>query len=82
MLHSKSSPDICRVLNLITLLISEDEGSFRHVINVLSDPVHLGHHPVHSVQVLTWKPLTEHLTAISHLPAIITIVQALGTFIP
>ena len=46
-------PDIFRVVNLITLLISEDEGSYRHVINVLSDPVHLGHHPVHTVQVLS-----------------------------
>ena len=44
-------PDICRIVNLITLLVSEDEGSHRHVINVLSDPVHLGHHPVHFVQV-------------------------------
>ena len=53
MLHLKSSPDICRVVNLITLLVSEDEGSHRHVINVLSDPVHLGHHPVHFVKILT-----------------------------
>ena len=49
----KSSPDICREVNLITLLVSEDEGSHRHVINVLSDPVHLGHHPVHSRQILS-----------------------------
>ena len=49
----KTSPDICSVVNLITLLVSEDEGSHRHVSNVLSDPVHLGHHPVHFVQVLT-----------------------------
>ena len=54
-LHLKSSPDICREVNLITLLISEDEGSHRHVINVLSDPVHLGHHPVHFVKVLTCR---------------------------
>ena len=52
-LHLKSSPDICREVNLITLLISEDEGSHRHVSNVLSDPVHLGHHPVHFVKILT-----------------------------
>ena len=43
-------PDIYREVNLITLLISEDEGSHRHVINVLSDPVHLGHNPVHFVK--------------------------------
>ena len=49
----KSSPDFCREVNLITLLISEYEGSHRHVINVLSDPVHPGHHPVHFVKVLT-----------------------------
>ena len=49
----KVSPDICREVNLITLLISEDEGSHRHVINVLSDPVHLGHHPVHFADILT-----------------------------
>ena len=42
-------PYIYRVMNLITLLLSKDEGSHRHVINVLSDPVHLGHHPVQSV---------------------------------
>ena len=52
MFHLKSSPYIYREVNLITLLVSEDEGSHRHVINVLSDPVHLGHHPVHFVQVL------------------------------
>ena len=46
-------PDIYREMNLITLLISEDEGSHRHVINVLSDPVHLGHHPVHFADILT-----------------------------
>ena len=53
MLHLLSSPDICRKVYFITLLVSEDEGSHRHVINVLSDPVHLGHHPVHMVQELT-----------------------------
>ena len=46
-------PDISRVMNLITLLVSEDEGSHRYVSNVLSDPVHLGHHPVHFVKVLS-----------------------------
>ena len=40
-------------MNLITLLVSEDEGSHRHVSNVLSDPVHLGHHHVNLVKVLT-----------------------------
>ena len=40
-------------MNLITFLISEDEGSHRYVINVLSDPVHLGHHPVHFADILT-----------------------------
>ena len=45
--------DIFRVVNLITFLVSEDEGSHRHVSNVLSDPVHLGHHPVHFVKILT-----------------------------
>ena len=53
MLLLRSSPDIGGVMNLITLLFSEDEGSHRHVSNVLSDPVHLGHHPVHSVQIPT-----------------------------
>ena len=53
LLNLKSSPDICGEVNLITLLISEDEGSHRHVINVLSDPVHLGHHLVHFVGVFT-----------------------------
>ena len=48
----KSSPDICREVNLITLLVSEDEGSHRHVINVLSDPVHLSHHSVNTLYVL------------------------------
>ena len=52
MLHLKSLPDIYRDVNLITLLVSEDEGSHRYVSNVLSDPVHLGHHPVHTLQVL------------------------------
>ena len=47
-------PNICWVLNLITLLVSEDEGSHRHVINVLSNPVHLGHHPVHSIQIFSY----------------------------
>ena len=42
-------------MNLITLLVSKDKGSHRHVINVLSDPVHLGHHPVHFADVLTWS---------------------------
>ncbi len=37
------------------LLVSEDEGSHRHVSNVLSDPVYLGHHPVHFVKVLTYR---------------------------
>ncbi len=46
-------PDSCGVVNLITLLVSEDEGSHRHVSNVLSDPVHLGHHSVHLVNILT-----------------------------
>ena len=40
-------------MDLITLPVSEDKGSNRHVSNVLSDPVHLGHHPVHLVKVLT-----------------------------
>ena len=53
MLHLRSSPDICREVNLISLLVSEDEGSHRHVSNVLSDPVHLGHHPVHLSDVFT-----------------------------
>ena len=52
-IHLKSSPDICREVNLITLLVSEDEGSHRHVSNVLSDSVHLGHHPVHFINVFT-----------------------------
>ena len=42
-------------MNLITLLVSEDEGSNRHVSNVLSDPVHLGHHPVYFVKILTLR---------------------------
>ncbi len=46
-------PDIYRVVNLITLLVFEDENSNRYVNNVLSDPAHLGHHPVHFVKVLT-----------------------------
>ena len=46
-------PNIFRVVNLITLLVSKDEGSHRHVSNILSDPVHLGHHPVQLVKVLT-----------------------------
>ena len=49
----KTSPEICREVNLITLLASEDEGSHRHVSNVFSDPVHLRHHPVYFTQVLT-----------------------------
>ena len=53
LIYIRSSPDICRVVNLITLLVSEDEGSHRHVSNVLSDPVHLGHHPVHLSDVFT-----------------------------
>ena len=81
------SPDICREVNLITLLISEDEGSHRHVINVLSDPVHLGHHPVHFAGVPTWignyiLQIFSLLLSIILKPAIMTIVQALGTFIP
>ncbi len=40
-------------MNIITLLVSEDEGRHWHVSNVLSDPVHLGHNPVNFVQVLT-----------------------------
>ena len=84
MLHLRSSPDICGVVNLITLLVSEDEGSHRHVINVLSDPVHLGHHPVHFADVFTWNGKCYLLVLVcSNLkPAIMTIVQALGTFIP
>ena len=37
------------MVNLITLLVSEDEGKHMHVSvsTVLSDPVHLGHHHVH-----------------------------------
>ena len=46
-------PDVCRVVNLITLLVSEDKGSHRHMIDVLSDPVHLGHHPVHFSDIFT-----------------------------
>ena len=53
MLHLTISPDICGIVNLITLLISEDEGSHRHVINVLSDPVHLGHNAVHLADIFT-----------------------------
>ena len=48
-------PDIFRVVNLITLLIFDDEGSHRHVINVLSGPVHLGHHPIHFADIFTWN---------------------------
>ena len=40
---------------LITLLVSEDKGSHRHMIDVLSDPVHLGHHPVHFSNIFTYK---------------------------
>ena len=70
-------PDICRVVNLITLMISEDEGSQRHVINFLSDPVHLGHHPVHFAYILTWNGkcylnnsyLSVYLKAIARYPS-------------
>ena len=80
-------PDIYRVVNLITLLLSEYEGSHRHVINVLSDPVHLGHHPVHFADILTWSGkcllyIYIYRVCINLKPAIMTIVQALGTFIP
>ena len=53
MLNLKSSPDICRVVNLIVLLFSKDKCCHRHVINVLSNPVHLGHHPVHFANIFT-----------------------------
>ena len=51
--HHIYSPDYWRVVDLISLLVSEDEGRHRHVINVLSDLVHLGHHAVHLVKVFT-----------------------------
>ena len=73
-------------MNLITLLVSEDEGSHRHVINVLSNPVHLGHHPVHSIQIFSYdmvlfkEVLPKCVFFI--IPAMTTIVQAVGTSIP
>ena len=46
---------MCGEVNLFTLRFSEDECSHGHVSNVLSDPVHLGHHPVHFAEILTWN---------------------------
>ena len=53
-------------MNLITLLVSEDEGSHRHVSNVFSDPVHLGHHLIHCVYVLTWLKKLQILSFLKH----------------
>ena len=50
--HHIYSPDFWRVVDLISLLVSEDEGRHRHVINVLSDLVHLAHHLVHLAEVI------------------------------
>ena len=47
-------PDIWRVVDLITLLVSEDEGRHRHVGNGLCDLVHLAHDCIHLVEVITW----------------------------
>ena len=77
-------PNVCWVVNLITLLVSEDEGRHRHVRNVLCNPVHLGHHPVNFVKIPTWRWEFIYLGSFNcfSLPAIMTIVHALGTSIP
>ena len=54
-------PDIKWVLSLTIILGFKDEGSHWHVSNVLSDPVHLDHHPVHPIYVLTYLKMTMDL---------------------
>ena len=53
--HHIYSPDFWRVVDLITLLVSEDEGRHRHVGDGLCDLVHLAHDCIHLVEVITWK---------------------------
>ena len=45
-------------MDLITLLVSEDEGCNWHMINVLCDPLHLAHHPVHLAEKLACDMLS------------------------
>ena len=46
-------PDVWRVVDLIILIVSEDEGRHRHVSNVICDPSHPGHHLVHLAEEST-----------------------------
>ena len=80
--HHIYSPDFWRVGDLITLLVSEDEGRHGHVSYLLCDPVHLGHHPVHLVEVITWIKCAISSPRQMYKPAMMTMVQVLGTFMP